>query len=134
MSVGTNETRLGFVSLFASLGTLVCCALPSLLVLLGLGATVATVLSVAPWLVAVSRHKEWVFAVSGILIAANFCYVYRLAPRIQARALACSPDDPRACAAASRFSRVALWLSAGLWSAGFFTAFVLGPLLMRFSE
>lgn len=34
---------LGYLSLFTSLGTLLCCALPSLLVALGLGATVASV-------------------------------------------------------------------------------------------
>ena len=40
-----------YLSLFTSVGTLLCCALPSLLVLFGLGATVAFVLSEAPWLV-----------------------------------------------------------------------------------
>jgi hypothetical protein len=48
---------LSFLSLFTSFGTLLCCALPSLLVLLGLGATVASLLSAAPWLVSLSHHK-----------------------------------------------------------------------------
>ena len=39
---------LSYLSLFTSLGTLLCCALPSLLVLFGLGTTVASVLSVSP--------------------------------------------------------------------------------------
>lgn len=120
------------VSLFTSFGTLVCCALPSLLVLLGLGATVSALVSSAPWLVTLSRHKEWVFLFSGLLIAANFYYVYRLAPRLQARRMACSPDDPAACEAASRFSRVTLWTSAVIWTSGFLIAFILGPLLLRF--
>ncbi len=34
---------LGYLSLFSSLGTLLCCALPALFVLLGLGATVASI-------------------------------------------------------------------------------------------
>jgi hypothetical protein len=45
----TTQARsgvLGYLSLFTSLGTLLCCALPSLLVLLGLGATVATGVSI----------------------------------------------------------------------------------------
>lgn len=46
-----NRLYLSVLSLFASLGTLVCCALPSLFVLLGLGATLASLLSSAPWLV-----------------------------------------------------------------------------------
>ena len=52
---------LSYISLFTSFGTLLCCALPSLLVLLGLGATVASFLSAVPWLVVLSRHKTWVF-------------------------------------------------------------------------
>ena len=63
---------LSYLSLFTSLGTLLCCALPSLLVLFGLGATVASVLSEAPWLVAMSHHKPWVFIVAGVLISSNF--------------------------------------------------------------
>jgi len=131
MTIATRDNRLvSFLSLFTSLGTLFCCALPSLLVLLGLGATVASFLSSAPWLVSLSRHKLWVFALSGLLIAGNFYYVYRLAPRLQARVLSCPIDDPR-CRTASRFSRVVLAMSAGIWLVGFFTAFVLGPVLTR---
>lgn len=131
---GARESRLlGVLSLFTSLGTLLCCALPSLFVLLGLGATVASFLSAAPWLVALSRHKTWVFAIAGLLIAGNFFYVYSLAPRLKARALACPVDDPR-CGVATRFSKVVLWISAAIWAAGFFTAFLLGPLLARFDS
>ena len=73
---GHAAGALSFLSLFTSLGTLLCCALPSLLVLFGLGATVATVLSEVPWLVSLSHHKHWVFIVAGLLIAGNFIYVY----------------------------------------------------------
>ncbi len=132
MTTPARDNRLlSFLSLFTSLGTLFCCALPSLLVLLGLGATVASLLSSAPWLVSLSRHKLWVFTLSGLLIAGNFYYLYRLAPRLQARALACPIDDPR-CRTASRFSRIVLGISAGIWAVGLFTAFVLGPILTRF--
>src|SRR6478672_2100346 len=102
---------LSYLSLFTSLGTLLCCALPSLLVLFGLGATVASVLSEAPWLVALSHHKHWVFIVAGALITSNFVYVYAVAPKLQARRGACDPNDASACQTASRFSRVVLWCS-----------------------
>ena len=123
---------LSYLSLFTSFGTLLCCALPSLLVLLGLGATVASFLSAVPWLVALSRHKTWVFAVSGILIAGNLVYVYGVAPRLQRATGACPADAPEGCASASRSSRVVLWISAGIYAIGVFSAFILGPLLMRF--
>jgi putative copper export protein len=123
---------LSYLALFTSLGTLLCCALPSLLVLLGLGATVASVLSEAPWLVTMSHHKNWVFIVAGILISSNFVYIYAVAPKLQLKNGPCDPNDPAACQTASRFSRIVLWCSAVLYTVGCFTAYVLGPLLVRF--
>jgi mercuric ion transport protein len=130
----TLQTRrssaiLGYFSLFSSVSTLLCCALPSLLVLLGLGATVASTLATLPWLVTLSKHKYWTFAVSGVFIAASFVNLYHLAPRL--RAQACSPDSPGACETVSRFSKFLLWISAVLYCLGFFVAFLLGPILMR---
>jgi mercuric ion transport protein len=129
----TRGRALGFLSLFTSLGTLLCCALPSLLVLFGLGATVATVLAEVPWLVSFSHNKHWVFIVAGLLIAGNFVYVYSVVPKLQMRDGACDPNDPHACQTVSRFSRIVLWCSAGLYMVGFFTAYILGPLLVRFA-
>jgi hypothetical protein len=43
-----RATLLNYFSLFSSFSTLLCCALPSVLVLLGMGAAVASLLSVAP--------------------------------------------------------------------------------------
>jgi mercuric ion transport protein len=118
---------LNYFSLFTSLNTLLCCALPSLLVLFGLGASVASLLSFLPWLVTLSRHKGWTFSVSGILIALSFVNMYYVSPRI--RATQCSPDNPTACEEASKFSKVILWLSAGIYAVGAFVAYVLGPIL-----
>ena len=72
---------LNYFSLFSSLSTLICCALPSVLVLLGLGTTVASLLSAAPWLVSLSRHKVWTFSIAGTLIAASDQRVIRNMPQ-----------------------------------------------------
>ncbi|MFL6439877.1 MAG: hypothetical protein ACJ71Q_20055 [Terriglobales bacterium] len=122
---------LSYLSLFTSVGTLLCCALPSLLVLLGLGASVGSLLSDMPWLVTLSHHKPWVFTISGGLIALSFVQMYAIAPRLQRKDAACSPDDPSACETAGRFGKVMLWLAATLYAVGFFTAFILGPLLAK---
>lgn len=125
---------LSYLSLFTSIGTLLCCALPSLLVLFGLGATVTSTLSAAPWLVTMSHHKHWVFVTAGLLISGNFVYVYGIAPELQARTGACDPNDVSACRTASRFSRIVLWCSAVLYVIGFFTAYLLGPILTHFDS
>jgi hypothetical protein len=125
---------LSYLSLFSSVGTLLCCALPSLLVLFGLGATVASALSEAPWLVGLSHDKNWVFAVAGLLIGGNFVYVYALGPRLQSRSGACDPNDPSACEVAGRFARIILWCSATLYLIGCFSAYLLGPILIHFDS
>jgi len=133
MNMVTVTTRrsaaLSYFSLFTSVGTLLCCALPSLLVLLGLGASVASMLSSVPWLVKLSQHKQWTFSVSGILIALSFANMYYIAPRF--RSDECNADDPSACADASRLSKTILWGSAVIYAIGFFVAYVLGPILTR---
>ena len=133
VSAGTSGrgALLNYLSLFTSFGTLLCCALPSLLVLLGLGATVASFLSAAPWLVTLSHHKNLVFLVSGLLIGGNFVYTYVLAPKLSVRGAACPVDAPEACEQASTVSRAVLWISAGLYCVGLFSAYLLGPMLMR---
>ena len=97
--------------------------------LAGLGASVASTLSALPWLVALSRHKQWTFAVSGALIALSFLNMYYLAPRLNAKA--CAPDNPSACEDASKFGRVLLWVSAAIYFVGFFSAYILGPILSK---
>ena len=123
-----SSAVLGYFSLFGSLGTLLCCALPSVLVLAGLGATVASTLSALPWLVMLSHHKVWMFAISGVLIGASFVNTYWFTPRL--RMQNCSPENPRGCQEASRLSKAVLWFSAALYAAGFFVAFVLGRILV----
>jgi len=127
----THPTRrsavLSYFSLFTSLSTLLCCALPSLLVLFGLGASVASMLSFFPWLVALSRHKVPTFSMSGLLIASGFLYTYYVVPRL--RKEECLPGSPNACVETSRFSRILLWISAAIYAVGFLVAFVLGPIL-----
>lgn len=135
MNSHPHEPRvLSYLTLFASLGTLVCCALPVLLVVVGLGTALASALSAAPWLVWLSRQKAWVFLASGVLLSANFAYVFRIAPRLRAAGTGCVADDPGACERAARFSQAVLWASAGIYAIAFFVAFALGPILLRFGE
>jgi len=128
-----NRTKrsalLSYFSLFTSVGTLLCCALPSVLVLFGLGASVASLLSFLPWLVTLSRHKQWTFAVSGLLIAFGFLNIYVVAPRLKTNE-ACEPGDD-ACGEASAASQIVLWMSSAIYVVGFFVAYGLGPILTR---
>ena len=130
----THRTRqvalLNYFALFGSFSTLICCALPSVLVLLGMGTAVASALSAAPWLVSLSRHKIWTFSIAGVLISASFVMTYIVAPRLRV-ADTCDANDPTTCGEVSRMSRVVLWGSTLIWTCGFFVAYLLGPILER---
>jgi MFS family permease len=122
-----------YVALFASVGTLVCCALPALLVLLGFGAAMASAVSAVPLLADLSRHKGVVFGVAAILIAAGFVYVRVVSPALATRQGACPPEQADACEAAGRLSRVVLWVATAVYGVGFAIAYLL-PLALSESK
>jgi mercuric ion transport protein len=106
----------------AVLGTTVCCALPITLVSLGLGSVVASLVATAPWLIALSQHKAWVFLVAGLLLAANYWALYR------AHGSACAPGgvcDPRR--PAGQWLRRIFWGTTGLYGIALFAAYLLVP-------
>jgi len=69
---GMAESRSGLwsslASLFASSSTLVCCAIPALLVALGAGAALSSLVSIFPQVVWLSEHKEVLFGFAGLMM------------------------------------------------------------------
>ncbi|MFP6779773.1 MAG: hypothetical protein VB916_05745 [Alphaproteobacteria bacterium] len=59
---------LPLISLFTSVGTLFCCALPALMVSLGAGAILAGIVSNFPQLIFLSKYKVYVFSIAGVLL------------------------------------------------------------------
>lgn len=118
-----KESSLSLFTLFASAGTLVCCALPILLVTLGMGAAVASLTSSAPWLVSLSSHKEWVFAFSFLMLLLSGWFIYR-----PERSCPADPELARRCARVDAANRWVYLGSVAVWGVGFFAAFLLWPL------
>ena len=56
------------ITLFASSSTLICCAIPALLVALGAGSALSTVVSIFPKIVWISEHKKEVFIFVGLML------------------------------------------------------------------
>ena len=113
-----------YLSLFTSFGTVFCCALPSLLVSIGMGAAFAGLVGVFPQIVWLSENKVLVFLLSGILILFSswLLYINRYA------SCPIDSDQAKACAVSRKWSIRAIALSAVLWLCGFFFAF-LAPLI-----
>ena len=111
--------------LFTTSGTLLCCAIPITLVTLGLGASVATLASAAPWIITLSQYKGWMFLSSAILIGLSFWAIHR-----PGRTCPTDPVLAAACNRADIWNRRFIMLSCGMWLIGFIAAFGL-PLLLR---
>jgi hypothetical protein len=119
------DQLMGWLSLFTSSGTLVCCALPALFVALGAGAALSSLVSAVPALVSLSEYKEAVFVFAGVMLALGGWLQWR------SRYAPC-PIDPVLAHACTRTRRQSQWLyamSLSIYVVGGFFAFVLPALL-----
>jgi len=113
-----------WLALFASSGTLICCALPALLVALGAGAALSSLVSAVPGLVWVSEYKAEVFVFAGLMLAASGIVQWR-------NRFAPCPVDPAlrdACLRTRRVSARIYLASLAVYAVGGWFAFV-QPLL-----
>lgn len=113
------STLPAFLTLFTSTGTLICCALPALLVSLGAGAVMAGLIEAVPQITWLGKNKAWVFAIAGTLLLASGAWQWH------ARSLPCPADKAQAaaCARARRVSWIVWGLSVALYASGAFFAF-----------
>ena len=108
------------LSLFTSLSTLICCALPTLLVAIGMGASMVSLISLFPWLIVLSKYKIQIFFVAGLLLLISFYLFWR-------NKNAPCPMDPiqaRMCSKLRFSSLIILIISSTIFLIGFFFAFI----------
>lgn len=119
-----KEKIVSFVALFGSTGTLLCCALPAGIAALAGGAAITAYVSTFPFVVPLSRHKEWIFLVAGVLIVTNG--ILTLRPRGK---LACSITGGKGCDVAGGFTKAIFWIAGGIYAGGVFMTYGIVPLL-----
>src|SRR5262245_24366856 len=120
------HSTLSWLSVFTSGSTLICCALPALMVAIGAGAALAGLVSAVPQLVWLSEHKVPLFAIAGPMLAVAGVLQW------QARKAAACPPDPAlgaACEITKDYSLRVYWASVAIYLIGAFFAFG-APLLM----
>ncbi len=120
-----HSIKVSWLTLFASSGTLICCALPIILVTLGMGATVAALTSALPFLIVLSKHKIWVFAFSGVMLIIAGWYMRR-----EGQSCPSDPELARLCAASRKWNQRIYWTSIVIWVIGFLAAYVALPVRM----
>jgi hypothetical protein len=111
---------LQLLTISSSFSTLVCCALPALLVSVGAGAVLASLVSAVPQLVWISEHKIPLFGFAGFMLVLSGVSSYRN------RNAPC-PADPaqaKSCLRVRRLSRRIFYFSAIVYLTGFFFAFL----------
>jgi mercuric ion transport protein len=123
ISTDKKQTSVTWLSLFASTGTLLCCALPITLVTLGMGETVAALTSSFPLLITLSMHKIWIFLGSGAMLALSGWLMYR-----PGRSCPTDPELGHRCNQTQVWNRRVYWSSVSVWTIGFFAAYVALPL------
>jgi hypothetical protein len=109
------------LSLFTSASTLICCALPALLVTLGGGAALVSVLGAVPQLVWLSERKEALFIAAAVMLLAAGWLQWR------ARFAPCpiEPELARQCMRTRQQSLRVYFASVGMTIIGAVFAFVL---------
>lgn len=120
-----KENSLNFLTLFTSFSTLICCALPALMVSLGLGASLVGLLSKYPELIWLSDNKLALFITGALLLVAGGIWQYK------ARNMPC-PLDPKlrdACLTGRKWSLRIYLISLVIYVIGFIFAFLLPYLL-----
>ncbi len=118
--MSTKNRIITTVTLFGSFSTLLCCALPALLVSIGAGAALIGLVSAVPQLIWLSEHKMGLFIFAGIMLVISgiSCYVTRNAP--------CPIDaaEAKACKRLRRISFSLFCVSLAMYLIGFFFAFI----------
>lgn len=124
---GLRQTKLASVlSLFTSSGTLICCTLPALLVGIGAGAAMSSLVSHLPQLVWLSEHKVEVFIFATAMLILSGLMQWH------AKSLPC-PADPQlaeTCMATRKASLRIYVASVLIFLIGGFFAFI-APLIIQ---
>lgn len=120
------KKTLAFLSLFTSVGTLLCCALPALFVVLGFGAAFAGIVGNVPGLIWLSENKLLIFGVGAFLLIAGGILQWK------ARNAACPIDSKlgESCTTTRDWSKPLYFGSVAVYLVGAFFAFA-APLVLQ---
>lgn len=116
-----SNKLVNYLSLFTSSGTIICCALPALLVSMGAGAVLSSFIAVFPQLVNLSIYKIPIFTGAFImLIIAGILQYF-------SRGLPCPADKKKAyaCMQTRKVSMIIYFTSVGIFIIGLLFAFII---------
>tara|TARA_B110000914_G_C15077734_1_gene271402 strand:- start:68 stop:469 length:402 start_codon:yes stop_codon:yes gene_type:complete len=115
-----------YLTLFTSSGTIVCCAIPALLVSIGAGAALSSLIAVFPQLVILSIYKIPIFMGAFMMLIISGII------QCQARKLPCPADKKQAaaCVRTRKISGFIYLASVAIFVTGLLFAFII-PFFMK---
>ncbi len=114
-----------FFSLFGSLGTLFCCALPITFVSLGMGAAFASITALFPQVNWILKYKTALFIITAILIIVSYILIRR------SRKLDCETqgDTNIVCEKIKPKTEWIFWMAVITYIIGLFFSYILPQIL-----
>ncbi len=121
-----SNKLVNYLALFTSTGTIFCCALPALLVSIGAGAALSSLISIFPELVILSVYKTQIFIGAFIMLIISGMMQYR------SRSLPCPADKEQAdsCMRTRKVSMIIYFASVGIFIVGLLFAIII-PFFME---
>ena len=121
-----SNKLVNYLALFTSTGTIFCCALPALLVSIGAGAALSSLISIFPQLIIFSIYKIPIFIGAFIMLIISGIMQYR------SRLMPCPADKKQAyaCMQARKVSMFIYFASVGIFLIGLLFALII-PFFMK---
>ncbi|MDA9818072.1 hypothetical protein N9C35_03435 [Flavobacteriaceae bacterium] len=115
-----KESLLPFFGLFTSISTILCCALPIILVTLGMGAVFASLTASFPFIIWLAERSTYLFFIAAIILLIGGYFIF-------AKLQFCPVDKELAkiCNKTKKFNKIIWWLSVIILVISFFFKYIL---------
>lgn len=115
-----KESLLPFFGLFTSVSTILCCALPIILVTLGIGAVFANLTASLPFITWLAERSLYLFTIATNLLLIGGYFIF-IKPQT------CPADKKLAeiCNKTKKFNKIVWWMSIIILAISFFFKYIL---------
>ena len=115
-----KETLLPFFGLFASISTIICCALPIILVTLGMGAVFASLTASFPIITWLATKTIYLFIIAVIFLLIGGYFIF-----IKPQTCPANKELAKICNKTKKFNKIIWWLSVIILTISFFFKYIL---------
>lgn len=115
-----KDFLLPFFGLFTSISTILCCALPIILVMLGMGSVFATLSTNLPFVIYLAEKVIYLFIISGFFLVISGYFIF-------AAKQSCPTDKRHAeiCDKTKKFNKIIWWISLTILLISLFFKYIL---------